>query len=200
MPHNLPYAHDHAPAQFVDALREIKPHVLIGATGHAGAFSQEVLEIMAANHERPVVFALSNPTSKAECTAQQAYDWTNGKVVFASGSPFPPIDLGNGAQWRPGQGNNAYIFPGIGLGAIGCEATRVTDAMFLIAARALAEQVSAEDLAEVTLYPRLTQIRDVSLAIATEVAEQAYRDGVAKLPRPSSLSEHLAALMYNPSY
>lgn len=200
MPHNLPYAHDHAPAQFLDAMREIKPHVLIGATGHPGTFTQEVLELMATNHERPVVFALSNPTSKAECTAQQAYDWTGGKVVFASGSPFPSIDLADGSTWRPGQGNNAYIFPGIGLGAIGCEASRITDTMFLVAARALAAEVDAEDLAQVSLYPALTEIRAVSLAIATAVAEQAYEEDVATLPRPADLRGHLAGLMYDPAY
>lgn len=200
MPHNEPYAHAHAPADFLTALREIKPHVLIGATGHAGTFTREVIETMAANHERPVVFALSNPTSKAECTAQQAYTWSRGKVVFASGSPFPAIGLGDGKRWRPGQGNNAYIFPGIGLGVIGCEPSRISDAMFLAAARALAEAVSVDDLAEVSLYPPLAQIRAVSLAIAVAVAEQAYAEAVAGLPRPADLRAHLAGLMYVPDY
>jgi len=199
-PHNLPYAHDHAPATFVEAMRDLKPQVLIGATGHPGTFTKEVLEIMAANNERPVVFALSNPTSKAECTAAQAYEWTNGRVVFASGSPFPSIDLGGGKTWRPGQGNNAYIFPGIGLGAMGCEATGISDTMFLAAARTLADQVSEDDLAEVALYPKLTEIREVSLAIATAVAERAYDEGLATLPRPKALREFLAGLQYEPTY
>lgn len=200
MAHNLPYAHEHPPMGFVEALRELKPHVLIGATGHPGTFTQEVIEIMAANNERPVVFALSNPTSKAECTAQQAYDWSEGRVVFASGSPFPAIDQGDGTTWRPGQGNNAYIFPGIGLGAIGCEATRITDGMFLTATRALAAEIDESELAEVALYPRLNEIRSVSLNIATAVAEQAYAEGLARLPRPADLRAHLEASMYDPRY
>ena len=199
-PHNLPYAHPHQPMEFVDALRAIRPHMLIGATGHPGTFTQEVVRVMAELNDRPVIFALSNPTSRAECTAAQAYEWSGGRVVFASGSPFPPIDLGGGRRWRPSQGNNAYVFPGIGLGAVGCRAKRVTDNMFLAAARALADAVSADDLAAGALYPPLKDVRSVSLAIAAKVAETAYDDGVAQAPRPASLVDHLAAQMYSPIY
>jgi malate dehydrogenase (oxaloacetate-decarboxylating)(NADP+) len=199
-PHNLPYAHPHPPMEFVDALRAIRPHMLIGATGHPGTFTREVVRVMAELNDRPVIFALSNPTSRAECTAAQAYEWSGGRVVFASGSPFPPIDLGGGRMWRPGQGNNAYVFPGIGLGAVGCRAKRVTDNMFLAAARALADAVSADDLAAGALYPPLKDVRSVSLAIAAQVAETAYDDGVAQAPRPESLVDHLAAQMYSPIY
>ena len=199
-PHNLPYAHPHPPMEFVDAVRAIRPHMLIGATGHPGTFTKEVVRVMAKLNDHPVIFALSNPTSRAECTAAQAYEWSGGRVVFASGSPFPPIDLGGGRMWRPGQGNNAYVFPGIGLGAVGCRAKRVTDNMFLAAARALADAVSADDLAAGALYPPLKDVRSVSLAIAAKVAEAASDDGVAQAPRPASWVDHLAAQMYSPIY
>ena len=199
-PHVAPYAHDHPAMGFVDAIRAVRPHVLIGATGRAGMFTEEVVRLMSEINDRPVVFALSNPTSRSECTAEQANRWSGERVVFASGSPFPPIDRENGQVWRPGQGNNAYIFPGVGLGVVACEATTVTDRMFLAAAQALADTVSSSNLAEGDLYPRLSEIRRVSLAIATEVAEAAYAEGVATVPRPDSLADHIAAQMYVPSY
>ena len=121
MPHNLPYAHDHPPLGFVGAIDALKPNVLIGATGAPGTFTQEVVERMCAFNTRPVLFALSNPTSRAECTAEQAYEWSRGRAVFASGSPFGAVTY-QGRTFRPGQGNNAYVFPGIGLGAIVCRA------------------------------------------------------------------------------
>ena len=123
MPHNLPYAHEHAPLPFVEAIDAIKPHVLIGATGAPGTFTREVIERMSAINERPVIFALSNPTSKAECTAEQAYTWSKGKAVFSSGSPFDEY-VYEGRTFRPGQGNNAYVFPGIGLGVVTARAKR----------------------------------------------------------------------------
>lgn len=200
LPHNQPYAHDHPEIGFIEALEALRPHALIGATGHGGAFTQEAIACMARNHERPVVFALSNPTSKAECTAQQAYDWSGGRVIFASGSPFPPIPLADGSLWTPGQGNNAYIFPGVGLGAVGCGARRVSDRMFLAAAAALAEAVKPAHLERGALYPPLAEIRSVSLAIATGVAEVAYEEGLASEPRPEDLRGQLAESMYDPTY
>jgi len=199
LPHNLPYAQDHEPLDFLDAIRAIRPHALIGATGQPGTFTQEIIGTMAALNEQPIIFALSNPTSRAECTAEQAYAWSDGRVVFASGSPFPPIER-DGPRWRPGQGNNAYIFPGVGLGAVGCEATSVTDGMFLAAARALADEVSQADLDEGALYPPLATLRRVSLAIAVRVSEAAYKEGVAAGARPESLSDQLAQAMYSPVY
>lgn len=198
--HKLPFAHDHQEMDFESAIESIKPHVLIGATGRGGTFTQSVIERMAKLNERPVIFALSNPTSRSECTAEQAYLWSEGRVVFASGSPFPAIETKDGKIWKPGQSNNVYIFPGIGLGAIGCEASRLSDQMFLVAARTLAGQVSEESLKLGTLFPPLTEIRQVSLAIATAVAEEAYKEGVARTPRPSSIRDHLAGQMYDPSY
>jgi malate dehydrogenase (oxaloacetate-decarboxylating)(NADP+) len=198
--HKRPYAHDHGPMDFVEALQDVRPHALIGATGQAGSFGRGVIERMSSFNERPIVFALSNPTSKAECTAAQAYEWSGGKVVFASGSPFPPIELDDGSIWRSGQGNNVYIFPGVGLGATGCDASRITDSMFLAAARTLAAQVDSHNLDEGSVYPPLPQIREVSLAIAVAVAEVAYEERLAQLPRPDDLRAHLQSLMYDPVY
>lgn len=198
--HKRPYAVDQPEMDLLRALQTHRPHVLIGATGHGGDFTEEVVRTMAGLHERPVVFALSNPTSKAECTAEQAYRWSDGKVVFASGSPFPAIDLPDGGRWAPGQGNNAYVFPGVGLGAVGAEAKEVTDEMFLAAAHTIANLVLPEDLANGAVYPPLASIREVSLEIAAAVAEVAFDRGLAKAPRPTSIQDHLAELMYDPRY
>ncbi len=198
--HKRPYAHDHAPLDFMGALEAIRPSVLIGATGQPGTFTEAAVRAMASFNDRPVIFALSNPTSRSECTALEAHNWTDGRAVFAGGSPFPPVDLGGGRTRRVGQANNAYIFPGLGLGAVGCRCRSVTDGMFLAAADALARQVDDEDLDQGAVYPPLERIRAVSLAIATAVAEAAYAEGVAQLPRPASLEDHLRGLMYDPTY
>ncbi len=199
MPHNLPYAHDHEQLGFVEAINTIKPHVLIGATGSPGTFSREVVQAMSTVNDRPVIFALSNPTSKAECTAQQAYEWSEGRAIFASGSPFDPVEY-EGVLHRPGQGNNAYIFPGIGLGAIACEAKRISDEMFLAGAAALAEEVSEQDLAAGSLYPPLSSIRQVSLRIAVKLAEKAWEQGLAKTEKPDDVEAYISQLMYVPEY
>ncbi len=193
------YAQDKPSMSFMDAIKAARPDVLVGATAQPGMFSEEVVRLMSEINDRPVIFALSNPTSRSECTADEAYRWSDGRIVFASGSPFPAIETDEG-PWRPGQANNAYVFPGVGLGAIGCQATTVTDRMFLAAALALAGTVESADLQHGTLFPSLTGIREVSLTIATAVAESAYAEGVAMAPRPDSLSDHLAALMYSPTY
>jgi malate dehydrogenase (oxaloacetate-decarboxylating)(NADP+) len=197
MPHNLPYAHEHPPLGFVDAIDAVKPQVLIGATGAPGTFTQEVVERMCAHNARPVVFALSNPTSRAECTAVQAYTWSRGQAVFASGSPFGPVTYG-GREFRPGQGNNAYVFPGIGLGAVVCRARRIPDEFFLTAARTLARLVTAQDLEKGALYPPLRGIRKISLAIAVGVADAAYRLKLARTERPPNLEKAIARFMYEP--
>jgi malate dehydrogenase (oxaloacetate-decarboxylating)(NADP+) len=154
---------------------------------------------MARFNDRPIVFALSNPTSKAECTAEQAYVWTEGRAVFASGSPFAPVTF-EGKTYVPGQSNNAYIFPGVGLGVIACGARLVTDEMFFAAAKALAQQVSEADLVQGLIYPPLTAIREVSAAIAVAVAQVAYQRGLAAQPRPDDLQAHIEAQMYEPCY
>ncbi len=198
--HKLPYAHDHAAiATLAEAVDVLKPTALIGVSSQGGAFTQPIIERMAALNKRPIIFALSNPTSKAECTAANAYGWTNGAAIFASGSPFDPVTL-NGHTLVPGQGNNVYIFPGVGFGALVSQARQITDEMFLVAARTLAEMVSESDLAMGRVYPSLTQIRAVSLAIATAVAEEAHRTGLAQGPRPRDLEADVRSRMFEPVY
>ena len=198
--HKRPYAHDHAPvADFPAAVRALKPTAIIGVAAVGGSFTQEVLAEMARNNARPVVFALSNPTSKAECTAEQAYRWTEGRALFASGSPFDPVKV-DSRTFVPRQGNNSYIFPGVGLGVIVSKARRVTDDMFMVAARTLAGLVDESDLAQGSLFPALSRIREVSAAIATAVAESAYASGLAGKPRPRDVLADVKSQMYDPRY
>ena len=195
-----PYAHEHAPTRdFAAAVRSLRPTVLIGCAGQPGVFTEEVVRLMAEQNERPVIFALSNPTSKAECTAVQAYSWTDGRAIFASGSPFEPVQMGN-RTFVPGQGNNAYIFPGVGLGAVASDTRRVTDEMFLAAAKVLAAQVTDEDLALGRIYPGLSRIREVSALIAAEVAAIAYRRGLAGHEAPTDILAEVRQQMFQPIY
>ncbi len=198
--HKRAFAHDHPPVtDFAAAIAAIGPTALIGACGMPGKFTRPMLETMAALNRHPLIFALSNPTSKSECTAQQAYEWTEGRAIFASGSPFPVVEYG-GRTYEPGQANNAYIFPGVGLGAIACEARTVTDEMFFAAAKALAGEVGEADLATGRIFPALSNIRQVSAQIALAVAEVAYTRGLAGTPRPADLPAHIRSLMYEPEY
>ena len=198
--HKLDYAHDHEfIADFLTAVQVLKPTAIIGVSGQAGRFNKEVLEAMAAINERPIIFSLSNPTSKTECTAEQAYTWTDGRAVFASGSPFPEV-VYKGRKFVSGQGNNVYIFPGVGLGVMASKATQVTNEMFLVAARILANEVSETDLRIGRVYPPLPRTRDVSKEIAIAVADLAYNRGLASRPRPENLEEYIHSLMYDPEY
>ncbi len=198
--HKLLFAHDHPPvATFLEAVQTLKPTAIIGVSGQPKMFSQGVLEAMAEINERPIVFSLSNPTSKTECTAEEAYRWTDGRAIFASGSPFDPM-IYKGKKLVPAQGNNVYIFPGVGLGVLASWASRVTDEMFLVAARTLAQEVSETDLRIGRIYPPLPRIREVSLAIAVAVAEMAYKNGLAIRPRPANLTEYIESLIYEPEY
>jgi len=197
--HKLRYAHDFDHLSFREALDRIKPNVLIGATGAGNSFTQDIIERMASFHERPIIFALSNPTERAECTPQQAYTWSKGKAVYASGSPFGPVEY-EGRIFRPGQGNNVYIFPGVGLGAIITKAKYITEDIFLTAAKALANCVHPEDIAQGSVYPPFKDIRKISLEIATAVAEKIFEKNLAQVEYPANLKEQIAAYMYDPSY
>jgi malate dehydrogenase (oxaloacetate-decarboxylating)(NADP+) len=198
--HKRPFAHEHTPVgDFLGAVTALKPTAIVGVSTAAGAFNEDVLKAMAAINPRPIVFPLSNPTTKAECTAEQAYRATDGRALFASGSPFDPVTLA-GATYVPRQCNNSYVFPGVGLGAIACGTERVTDEMFLAAARTLAAQVSEADLAQGSLYTALARVREVSARIAAAVAEVAHARGLATKPRPTDVLTDVRAQMYQPEY
>jgi len=198
--HKLLYAHDHPyVADFHAAIEALRPQAIIGVSGQPKRFTPEVLATMARINARPIVFSLSNPTSKSECTAEEAYTWTEGRAIFASGSPFEPVTT-HGKQLFPAQGNNVYIFPGVGMGVMASGAVRVTDEMFLVAARVVAGEVLESDLELGRVYPALPRIREVSLAVAVAVAEVAYRTGLAAKPRPDDLVEHIRSLMFVPDY
>ncbi|MFP3898775.1 MAG: NAD-dependent malic enzyme [Dehalococcoidia bacterium] len=198
--YKLPYAHNHEHvADFLSAVKTLRPTVIIGVSGQQKAFTRPVLEAMAVHNERPIVMAMSNPTSKAECTAEEAYTWTGGRAVFASGSPFAPVTV-DGNTYVPGQANNAYVFPGIGLGVVASDAMFVTDEMLSVAAKALADAVCEADLAQGRIYPPLRKIREVSAGIAAAVAEAAFKQGVARKPRPDDLLAFIKSQMYEPAY
>lgn len=198
--HKGPYAHEHEyTAEFVDAVNMLKPTAILGLSGQPGTFTKEVVEAMAEINKRPVVFALSNPTSQAECTAEQAYSWSEGRAVFASGSPFDPVKLDN-RTFVPGQGNNAYIFPGVGLGVIVSRSRIVTDEMFLAAAHSLANQVTEADLERGRVYPSLSQIRQVSAIIARDVARIVYDNSFTDKDEPEDILADVREYMYQPVY
>lgn len=199
--HKLPFAHDHAPLRTLhEALEALRPTALIGVAAQPRAFDEPLLRAFAAQEQHPIVFALSNPTSKAECTAEEAYRWTDGRALFASGSPQATVRL-RGRTVHPRQANNVYVFPGLGLGVVATRARRVTDTMFLAAARALADTVTAEDLESGALFPPLPRIRDVSVTIAAAVARVAYAEGLAEAPAPDGpIEPWLAERMYDPAY
>jgi len=198
--HKAPYAHAHAPvADLLAAVRALRPTALVGVSGQARSFSREILAEMARINPRPVIFALSNPTSKAECTAEEAYTATDGRAIFASGSPFAPV------EWRdqvisPGQCNNAYIFPGLGLGVVATRARRVDERMFIIAAQSLAAQVTQADRDCGRIFPALSRIRQVSREIAVAVAAHVFAHDLAGVPRPDDLRALIEAAVYEPSY
>lgn len=198
--HKQAFAHESAgAASLAEAVRVVKPTALIGVSGMPGSFDEKSVKIMARLNERPLIFALSNPTSKAECTAKQAYEWSEGRAIVATGSPFDPVQY-KGKTFVPGQGNNAYIFPGVGLGVIASESTRVTNEMFYIAARTLADSVSKADLAVGRVYPHLNSIREVSKKIGVAVAELVFERGLTSLERPASLEALIESAMYSTDY
>lgn len=194
------FAHELEPqSTFLDAIGEVKPTAIVGCAAQAGSFNAYVLSAMARINERPIIFALSNPTSRSECTAREAYTYTEGKCLFASGSPFPQVEL-NGKTFIPRQSNNSYVFPGIGLGLVVSSPRVVPQSVFLSAAEALSKMVSEEDLENGSLFPPLIKIREVSQSIAAAVAEQCFTTGVAGVSNPVDLSEAIQAAMYKPVY
>lgn len=196
-----PWAHEHEPVNnLLDAVKAIKPTVLIGSSGVGRTFTKEVIEAMTSFNEKPLILALSNPTSQSECTAEEAYTWSKGRAIFASGSPFDPFEY-NGKVFVPGQANNAYIFPGFGLGLVISGAIRVHDDMLLAASEALAKQVTEENFEKGLIYPPFSNIRTISANIAANVAAKAYELGVAtRLPRPQNLVKCAESSMYTPLY
>lgn len=196
--HKKPFAHDYAKCtDFVEAIKMIKPTGIIGVAAQPRTFTTEVLEEMAKLNERPIIFALSNPTSRAECTAEEAYRVTKGKALYASGSPFAPVEY-EGKTFVPRQGNNSYVFPALGLGAVFSRSKWMPDGMFLVAAKKLAELVTDADLEQGSLYPSLDDIRPVSVKIGAAVAAYAYDNGLAGNERPADLEKAVEAFMYRP--
>jgi malate dehydrogenase (oxaloacetate-decarboxylating)(NADP+) len=199
-PHKLRFAHDAPPAgDLLGAVRALRPTALVGVSTTPKAFTREVIEEMSRLNARPMIFALSNPTSKSECSAEEAYRWSAGQAIFASGSPFPPCVV-DGRTFVPGQANNSYIFPGVGLGVVAARARHVTDRMFAAAARTLASLVLPQDLEAGRIYPALTRIREVSARIGTAVAEVAFEDGLAGVDLPADVAALVKAEMWEPRY
>lgn len=195
-----PFAHPHTPTKtFVDAIESIKPTTIIGVSTVPKLFNQPVIEAMSRINERPIIFPYSNPTSRSECTAEEAYRWSKGKAIFASGSPFPPVDF-NGQKFIPGQGNNVYIFPAMGMAVLATEASRVTQAMFIVAAKAVAEQVTQKSLDTGLIYPPQSQILDASLHTAAKIAEYVFDNGLARVSKPADIEGHIRSIAYKPIY
>jgi len=200
--HKIPYARDDIKenvAKLVDIVKLVKPTFLIGLSGQGATFTEEVIRAHAENNKKPAIFALSNPTANSECTAEQAVQWTNGTCVFASGSPFPVVEY-EGKTIIPGQGNNMYIFPGLGLGAVVSEAKHVSDLMILVASQTLADFVTEDMLAKGLIYPGLTEIRSISAKIAKAVAEQAVKEGLSTAPHDVDWETAIAEYIYEPAY
>jgi malate dehydrogenase (oxaloacetate-decarboxylating)(NADP+) len=195
-----PFARDHAPISvFADAVKALRPTGIIGVSTVPKLFNQQVIEAMAVINERPIIFPYSNPTSRSECTAEEAYRWSQGRAIFASGSPFPPVEIA-GKTFVPGQGNNVYIFPAMGMAIFATEAKRVTEEMFIVAARAVAEQVTDQSLSTGLIYPPQSQILKASLHVATRVAEYIFDNNLARVSRPTDIGALIRARAYRPVY
>uniref|UniRef100_A0A8C1QH58 Malic enzyme n=1 Tax=Cyprinus carpio TaxID=7962 RepID=A0A8C1QH58_CYPCA len=196
------FAHDHPHIKTLEEVVEtIKPTAIIGVAAIGGAFTEKIIKNMATYNERPIIFALSNPTSKAECTAEQCYTLTEGRGIFASGSPFKKVTLADGRTFYPGQGNNAYVFPGVALGVIACGVRHISDDVFLTTAEAISDMVTEEHLAEGRLYPPLNTIREVSFKIAVKIVDHAYKQGIASwYPEPKDKEAFILSQVYNSDY
>jgi malate dehydrogenase (oxaloacetate-decarboxylating)(NADP+) len=195
-----PYAHKHTPTRdFVAAIESIKPTTIIGVSTVGGAFNQKVIEAMSRINERPVVLALSNPTEKAECTPEQAYTWSKGKAIYAAGVQFPPVHL-NGQTFVPGQANNFYIFPAVGMAIFATQASRVTDEMFIEAAYEVADEVQPELLKQGLLYPLQSNILETEIQTAARVAKLVFDSKLARVPRPADMIAFIRSHVYKPEY
>ncbi|MBW6399748.1 NAD-dependent malic enzyme [Roseomonas sp. HJA6] len=195
-----PFAKDMPPiGNFVEAIKALKPTGIIGVSTVPKLFNQAVIEAMAEINDRPIIFPYSNPTSRSECTAEEAYTWSKGRAIFASGSPFPPVHL-NGQTFIPGQGNNVYIFPALGMAVYATEAKRVTEAMFIVAAKAVAEQVDQQTLDSGLIYPPQSRMLATSLHVATRVAEYIFDQGLARVERPADIGALIRSRAYKPVY
>lgn len=198
-PNKVPFAQAYEnTTNFAQAIRQLKPTCIIGVSAQGGAFTEDVVKAMCEVNARPMIFALSNPTSKAECTAKQAYTWSEGKCLFACGSPFAPVAVGN-KTFVPRQGNNSYVFPGIGFGCIFVRAKTIPNQIFLTAAKTLANLVSESDLANGSLYPPLSQVRELSAHIAVAVADYCFKNGLAQVERPADLDKAVREAMWQPT-
>lgn len=198
-PNKVPFAQAYEnTTDFAQAIRQLKPTCIIGVSAQGGAFTEDVVKAMCEVNSRPMIFALSNPTSKAECTAKQAYTWSEGKCLFACGSPFAPVAVGN-KTFVPRQGNNSYVFPGIGFGCIFVRAKTIPNQIFLTAAKTLANLVSESDLANGSLYPPLSQVRELSAHIAVAVADYCFKNGLAQVERPADLDKAVREAMWQPT-
>jgi len=195
-----PYAHEHAPeTSFARAIESLRPTAIIGVSTVGGAFDREVIEAMARVNERPIIFPYSNPTSHSECTAEEAYTWSEGRAVFAAGSPFPPVRVGD-RTFSPGQGNNVYIFPAIGMAVYATRASRVTDEMFVAAARAVAAQVTQADLDAGRIYPPQAQLLETELSAAEAIARVIFARGLAGVEEPADLGAFIRGKAYRAEY
>ena len=195
-----PYAHEHAPTRdFVAAIESIKPTTIIGVSTIGGAFTQKVIETISRINERPVILALSNPTEHAECTAEQAYTWSKGKAIYAAGVQFPPVHY-NGQTFLPGQANNFYIFPAVGMAIFATQAKRVTDEMFIEAGQAVADQVPSELLKQGLLYPLQSNIIEAEIQTAARVAKLVFDSNLATVPRPTDMVAFIRKHVYKPEY
>jgi malate dehydrogenase (oxaloacetate-decarboxylating)(NADP+) len=195
-----PFAQDRPPlATFVEAVEALRPTGIIGVSTVPKLFNREVIEAMARINEHPIIFPYSNPTSRSECTAEEAYRWSGGRAVFASGSPFPPVEI-DGRRFVPGQGNNVYIFPAMGMAVFATEAARVTEEMFIVAAQAVAEQVTVENLSLGLIYPPQSRILEASLHVAARIAAYIFEQGLARVPQPSDVGALIRARAYRPVY
>lgn len=194
------YAHEAAPStDLVQVIETFEPTVLIGVSTKGGAFDQRVVEAMSRLNDRPIIFALSNPTEKAECSAEEAYKWSQGRALFAAGVQFADVHL-DGRTFHPGQANNFYIFPAIGLATYAAGPTRITDEAFIVAARATADQVSAEQRSRGMLYPSQADILKIEVGTATKIAEYMFESGLATAPRPDDVRGWIEGQLYTPKY